>query len=79
MVVVAFVQGMTVSPFGDSLFRNRVDMLSEVRERDATHIEAGEVVLRKNGSSRSKQPKYKENNQDHSAWSNEVSTEKITD
>jgi len=44
-----------------------------------THIEVEEVVLRKNDNSRSKQPKYKEKNRDHSAKSTEVSTGKGTD
>jgi len=32
IMVVAFVKGMTTSPFSDSLIRNQVEMLSEVRE-----------------------------------------------
>jgi len=64
MVVVAFVKGMATSPFSDSLIRNPAETLSKVCERATTHIE---VVLRKNGSSRSKQPRHKENNRQHSA------------
>ena len=37
------------------------ETLSEVRERATAHIDAEEVMLRKNGSSRSKKPKHKEN------------------
>jgi len=66
---------MTTSPFNDSLIRNR----AETREQATTHIEAEEDVLRKNGSLRSKQPRYNENNRDHSARSNEVFIEKRTD
>jgi len=49
-----------------------------VRERATTHIEVEEVMLRKNGSSRSTQPKHKENNRDRFARSNEAPTEKRT-
>jgi len=66
MVVATFVQGMTTSPFNDSLIRNPTETLSKVPGRATVHIEAIEVVLRKNGSSRFKQPKYKENNRDRS-------------
>jgi len=62
MVVAAFVQGMIGSPFSDLLIKNPTEMLSKVRERAIGHIEAEEVVLRKNGNSRSKQPKHKEGN-----------------
>jgi len=50
MVVVAFIKRMATSPFSDLLIRNRPETLSEVQERATTHIEAEEVVLRKNGS-----------------------------
>jgi len=45
MVVVAFVKGMTTSPFSDSLIKNRAKTLSEVHERATTHIEAEEVMV----------------------------------
>jgi len=77
-VVVGFVQVMTISPFSDSLIRSLAETLSEVRERVTAHIEVKEVVLRKNGSSRSKQPMHKENSRDCSVRSNETSTEKRT-
>jgi len=70
---------MTTSPLSNSLIMNPAEMLSEVRERATTHIEAEEVVLKKNGSSRMKQPRYKENNQDRSVRSSEVSIEKRAD
>jgi len=54
MVVAAFIQGMTARPFSNSLIRNPTETLSEVCERANTHIEVEEVVLIKNGSSRSK-------------------------
>jgi len=79
MVVVAFVQEMTASPFNDSLIRNRVETLFEVREWSIAPIKAEEAVLMKKGSSRLKQPRNKENKQDGSARSSEVSIEKITD
>jgi len=47
MVVVAFVQGITTSPFSDSLIKNSAEMLSEVRERATAHIKIKEVVLKK--------------------------------
>jgi len=78
MVVAAFVQVMTTSLFSDLLIRNLAETLSDVGERVAAHIEAEEVVLRKNASSRSKQPMHKENTRDHSSRSNEASTEKGT-
>ncbi|XP_068472853.1 uncharacterized protein [Phaseolus vulgaris] len=62
MMVAAFVQGMTTEPFSDSLIKNPTKTFSEVRERAIAHIEAKETILRKNGSSRSKQPKPKESN-----------------
>ena len=70
MVVIAFVQGMTTRLFNDSLIRNLAEMLSKVRERATTHIEAEEVMLRKNESSQLKQPKHKENNREYSCRSN---------
>jgi len=76
MVVIAFVQGMTASSFTDSLIRYPTEMLAEVCERATTHIEVEEAMLRKNGNSRLKQPKYKENNRDRSIRSSEVSIEK---
>ena len=79
MVVVAFVQGMTASPFNDLLIKNRAETLSEVHERDTTLIEPEEVVLKKNGRSRSKQPGYKENSWDRFVRRNETSTEKRKD
>jgi len=77
MVVAAFAQGMTTSSF-ISLIRNPVEMLSKVRERATAHTEAKKAVLRKNGSSRSKQPRPKENSRYRSAKCNEASTEKRT-
>jgi len=44
MVIVAFVKGVAVSPFSNSLFRNMAESLSEIRERVATHIEAEEDI-----------------------------------
>jgi len=72
MVVVAFVKGMTTSLFSDSLIWNREKLLSDVRERATTHIEAEEVVLKKNDNSRSKQPGYKESSRDRSLRGDEV-------
>jgi len=69
---------MTISSFSDSLIRNPKETLSEVRERATAHIKAEEVVLRKNGSSRSKQPRHKESSRDHSIRSNEAPIEKRT-
>ena len=79
MMVAAFVQGMTTEPFSDSLIRNPTKTFSEVRERAIAHIEAKETILRKNGSSRSKQPKPKESNWDWSLRENDTSTKKRTD
>jgi len=79
MVVVAFVQGITTIPFSDSLIRNLAETLFEVHEGATAHIKAEEVVLRKNASSRLKQPKHKENSLDCSIRRNETSTEKRTD
>ena len=76
MVVVAFVQGMTTSPFNDSLIRNSAETFSEVRQRAIAHIEAEKVMLRKNGNSWSKKPRHKENDRDCSSRSNEASTGK---
>ena len=64
MVVAAFIQRMTTSPFSDSLIRNPAETLSKVRGPATTHIEVEKVVLKKNGSSRSKQPRHKENSRD---------------
>jgi len=76
MVVAAFMQGMIASAFSVSVIRNPAETLVEVRERATTHIEAEEVVLRKNDNSCLKQPKYKENSRDRSIRSVEVSIEK---
>jgi len=62
MMVATFIQGMTVGSFNDSLIRNPAETFPEVRERAFAHIEAKEAVLRKNDSSRSKQPRPKESN-----------------
>jgi len=78
MVVAAFVQGMIESPFSDSLIWNLAEMLSEVCKQVTAHIEAKEVVLKKNGSSRSKQPRHKESSRDHSMRRNGALTEKRT-
>jgi len=79
MMVVAFVRGMTGRPFSDSLVRNLAETFSEVRERVVAHIEVEEAMLRKNGSSRSKQPRPRESNQDRFLRVNETSVEKRTD
>ena len=79
MMVVAFVQGITAGLLSDSLIRNLAETFSEVRERVVAHIEAEEIVLRKNGSSRSKQPRSKEFNRDWSLGVNETSIKKRTD
>jgi len=76
MEVDAFVQGMATSPFNNSLIRSPADSLGKIHERATAHIKAEEVVLRKNGTSHSKQTKYKENNRDHPARSREAPTEK---
>jgi len=79
MVVAAFEQGMIASSLSDSLIRNPAEMLFEVREQATAHIEAEEVVLRKTGNLRSKQPIYKEGNRDRSVISIEASLEKRSD
>jgi len=66
IMVFAFIQGMTAGPFSDSLINNPTETFSEVRERAVIHIEAEEVVLKKNRSSHSTQPKPKESNRDRS-------------
>ena len=68
MMIVAFEQGMTVGPFIGSLIRNPTKMFYEVHERVVTHIEVEEDVLRKNDSSRSRQPKPKKSSQDRPLW-----------
>jgi len=79
MMVAAFVQGMAAGSFSDSLIKNPAEIFSEVREQVVAHIKAEEAVLRKNGSSRSKQPRPKESNRDQSLRVNETSAEKRTD
>jgi len=70
---------MKESPFSDSLIRNPVETLFEVRQQATAHIEAEEVVLRKNGRSQSKQPRHKKNGRDCSHRKNEASIAKRTD
>jgi len=62
MMNLAFEQGMAAGSFSDLLIRNQVKVFSEVRERVVAHIEAEEVVLKKNDSSRSRQSRPKESN-----------------
>jgi len=79
MMVTAFIQGMAAGPFSDSLIRNPAEKFSKVREQVVAHIKAEEAMLKKNGSSRSKQPRPKESNRDRSLRVNETSVEKRTD
>jgi len=79
MMIVAFEQGMAEGPFSDSLIRNPMETFFEVREQVVTHIEAENVVLRKNGNSNSKQSRPKESNRDRPLRVNETSAEKRTD
>ena len=57
MMIAAFEQGMAARPFSDSLIKNPTKTFCELC---VVHIEVEEVVLRKNGSSRSRRPKPKE-------------------
>jgi len=50
MVVTAFVKGMWASPFSDSLIRNRVESMDEVRKQFVSHTEVVEVVIVKNNN-----------------------------
>jgi len=79
MMIIVFEQGMAAGSFSDSLIRNSTEAFSEVCERVAAHIEAEKVILRKNGSLRSRQSMPKESNRDHPLRVNEASTEKRTD
>jgi len=65
-----------MGPSNDSLIRNPVKTFSEVREQVVAHIEAEEVMLRKNGSSHSRQPRFKESNRAQPLQVNETSVEK---
>lgn len=47
LVVDAFVKGRRASWFSDSLIWNRVESLTEIRERAAVHIEMEEAIKRK--------------------------------
>jgi len=48
MVVAAFVKGLWVSPFSDSLLQKKTESMAEVRERATAHIEVEKAIQRKN-------------------------------
>jgi len=79
MMISAFEQGIVSRPFTNSLIKNPTKTFSEVRERVVAHIEAEEVVLRKNDNSHSRQPKSKENNRAQPLRVNETSAQKRMD
>ena len=60
MMITAFEQGITTGPFSDSLIRNPTETFSEVRERVVAHIEAEEVVVKKNATQILRQLRPKE-------------------
>jgi len=72
MMIIAFEQGIAAGPFNYLLIRNLAETFSEVRERAQE-----EIVLRKNDSSHSRQPRSKESNR-RPLWVNETSAEKRT-
>ena len=79
MMIAAFEQGMATRPFSNSLIRKPTETFSEVHERVIAHIEAEEAILMKNGSSRSRQSRPKESNQDRPLQVNETSAKKRMD
>jgi len=60
VMVTAFKQRIAARPFNDSMIRNPAETFFDIRERAFCHIEAEEVVVIKNGSSHSRQPRPKE-------------------
>ena len=80
VMVTAFLQGIAVGPFIDSLIRNPMENFSEIRRRVVAHISAKVVVAVKNGNLYSKMSKSKEKGRAYRPLRvNETSTGKKAD
>lgn len=60
MVIDDFVKGLRANPFSDSLLRNRVVSMTEVRERASVHIATEEAIRQKKAHERHGEVKYRE-------------------
>jgi len=78
VMVPTFKQGIAAGPFSDSLDKNPAETFSEIRERVVTHIEAEEVVARKNNSSYSRKPRPTESSRARPLQVHDTSTLKRT-
>jgi len=56
MLVTAFVKGFRANPFSESLIRQKVESLEEIRTRVGSHIEAKEVMKQNNSVEKHTRP-----------------------